>query len=261
MPIVGVVIPTHRFDGWLDESVTSALASTGVNVRVVVVANGLAELAPRDWAQDPRVTLLHFTEALGSGGAMIPGLDALDTEFVARLDADDRMRPDRLVQQAQYLSEHPDTPLVATAVQRITEAGKPAGSIRMPTGDDVRRHLVLANRLVHSSYLIRRSALDHVGGYKPEHLQMDDYDLALRLAQLGPIAVLPQELTEYRVHTDQVSRGAKPRGEYIDRVIKLRKALGKTLGMSWLGVAARNLVWQAIQYTRYYRITKPGHEY
>lgn len=257
---IGVVIPTHRFDDWLNEAVISTLASEGVSVRVVVVVNGLDDLSEASWISDERVTLLHFAEPLGPSGAMLPGLACLDTEFIARLDADDRMLPQRLKTQAQYLHEHPETHLVATRVRRITETGTPAGSIKMPAGADVRRHLILANRLVHSSFMMRREAMIQAGGYKAEHEQMEDYDLALRLARLGPIAVLPEELTEYRLHEAQVSRGARPRGEHITRILHLRRQLGKELGMSRASIGARNLLWRTVQFTRYYGITKPGHE-
>ena len=258
---VGVIIPTHRFDAWLDEAVTSTLASKDVDFQLVVVANGIAEVAHRPWIDDERVTLLHFPEPLGSGGAMLPGLGELTTDFVARLDADDRMLPARLHTQATYLIEHPDTHLVCTTVRRITESGADAGAVRIPTGRDVRRKLVFWNPLVHSSYMMRRESLIRVGGYDPRHKQMDDYDLALRLSQLGAVAVLPEELVEYRLHSDQISRGAKPRGEHIDRVITLRKKLGKSLGMNWFSIWVRTLIWRGVQFTRYYRLTKPGHEY
>jgi len=259
-PQVGVVIPTHRFDHWLDEAVESSIASIGVTIQIVVVANGLDRITERPWMSDDRISILHFTEALGPGGAMLPGLAHLDTEFVARLDADDRMLPERLARQVDYLQAHPETPLVTTSVRRISETGSNEGLIRMPTGPDVRQHLILANRLVHSSFLMRRKSIEEAGSYQPNQLQMEDYDLALRLARLGPIAVLPEVLTEYRIHPGQISKGAKPRGEHIERVLQLRRQLGEDLGMSRLGVGSRNLLWRLVQFTRYYGLTRPGHQ-
>ncbi len=261
LPRVGVVIPTHRFDAWLDEAVDSVLESKYVTFQLIVVANGLREVEDKSWTTDSRVTLLHFQHALGPSGAMLPALEILDTEFIARLDADDRMLPNRLFEQATYLVEHPQSPLVGTGVERIREDGQTAGFIRMPTGDDVRRQLVLTNTVVHSSFMMRRAALDSVGGYDPIHAQMEDYDLLLRLARIGPIAVLSEPLTQYRLHSGQISRGARPHGEHIKRITELRKRLGEELGMYSPGVWARNLLWRIVQFTRYYRITKPAHEY
>lgn len=261
MTVVGVVIPTHRADGWLDEAVESVLASRGVEVRVVVVANGMAEFPHRPWLDDRRIRLIHKIEPLGPTRAMILGVQNCATEFVARLDADDRMLPERLAAQVARLDAQPAAPMVGTATRRISADGAPAGSIRMPVGDDVRHHLILSNTVPHSSVMMRRASLESIGGYNAALEQMEDYDVILRLAQRGPIPVLADELTEYRLHDAQVSRGAKPRGAHIDLITRERARLGRALGMNAFAIGGRNVVWRAAQYARYYRVTRPGHEY
>lgn len=261
MSIVDVIIPTHRADSWLDEAVLSALASADIDIGVIVVANGMPEAPVSSWREDSRVTIIHEQAALGPTHAMIRGIESGTSEFIARLDADDRMLPDRLATQVACLRRQADAPMVGTATRRIAEDGSAAGSIRIPTGNDVRRHLLLFNSVPHSSVMMRREALSDIGGYNAALAQMEDYEVILRLAQRGPIPVLADELTEYRLHSGQISRGAAPRGAHIEAVSRERRQLGKTLGMNGLGVSARDLVWKAAQYARHYRITKPGHEY
>lgn len=261
MSLVSVIVPAHRLDGWLDEAVESILDSTLEDLEVVVVLNGVPDLAPRTWLESDRIHLIHSVEPLGPTRAMIRGVEASRGEFVARLDADDRMRPERLAAQKDYLEHHPRVPLVGTAVRRITEGGEPAGSIRMPVGDDVRRHLLLSNTVPHSSVLMRRSSLVEAGGYDPALAQMEDYDVILRLAQRGPVAVLADELTEYRLHGGQISKGARPTGPHIEKIIRERRRLGRAIGVSPLATLARDVVWRAVQFTRYWQITRPGHEY
>lgn len=261
MTLVSVIVPAHRLDRWLDEAVESILASTIEDFEVVVVLNGVATVEPRSWMASAHVQLLHSPEPIGPTRAMIRGVEASGGEFIARLDADDRMRQDRLAAQVRYLERHPRTSLVGTAVRRITEDGSPAGSIRMPVGDDIRSHLLLSNTVPHSSVMMRRSALVEVGGYNPALSQMEDYDVILRLAQCGPVGVLSDELTDYRLHGGQISRGAKPTGAHITKVITERRRLGVVIGSPRIAVLARNLVWRAVQFTRYWQLTKPGHEY
>lgn len=258
---ISVVIPAHRIDRWLDEAVESALDSRDVDLEVVVVLNGMTELVARPWMTDDRVRVIHDPEPLGPTRAMIRGLDASSAEFVARLDGDDRMLPNRLSAQIAWLRDHPETPLVGTAVRRIDGEGHALGEVRMPTGDDVRRHLVLSNTVSHSSILVRRDALTAAGGYDDRLEQMEDYDVILRLARRGPVAVLPELLTDYRIHAGQISRGAAPRGPHIDAVIRGRRQLGAHLGMPALSIAARNIAWLAAQHLRHRGLIRPGHEY
>lgn len=258
---VSVIIPAHRLDRWLDEAVLSALASTNVEIEVVVVVNGVETIPSSSWVEDCRVTLIHKPAPLGPTGAMILGLQHTTGDYVARLDADDRMAPTRLFSQADYLDNHPLTHLVGTLVRRITPQGVDAGLIRMPSGQDVRRSLLLTNVVTHSSILIRREALDLVGGYNENLTQMEDYDVILRLGCQGEIAILPEALTEYRLHESQISRGARPTGKHVDTVIAGRRQLGRVLGISPIEVFFKNLLWRLVQFTRYSRLTKPGHEY
>lgn len=258
---VAVVIPAHRVDRWLDEAVASTLASAGVNFDVVVVVNGVDAIPDRPWMHHERVRTLHVAEALGPTLAMIHGLDATSAPYVARLDADDRMHPERLRRQVEWMKQHPDTPLVGTAARRIDENGDDRGAIRMPTGPDIRSHLVLSNTVPHSSVLMRRTDLDAIGGYDARLAQMEDYHVILRLAQRGPIAVLPDELTDYRIHDGQVSRGAGSSGAHIVAIIAERSRLGRVLGMSRLAVALRNVLWRAVQHARFHGLIRAGHEY
>ncbi len=258
---VAVIIPAHRVDRWLDEAIDSALASTDIAVQIVVVVNGTPTLPDRPWMHESAVTVLHSSEALGPTVAMIRGIEATSTVYIARLDADDRMQPDRLHRQREWLARHPESTLVGTATRRIGPDGEDLGAIRMPTGPDIRRHLVLSNTVVHSSVMMRRSDLESVGGYDARLSQMEDYHLILRLAQCGAVAVLPDDLTEYRLHPGQISRGAAPSGDHIDAVVSERSRLGRTLGMNTVGVWSRNTLWRIVQFARYHRLIRAGHEY
>lgn len=87
-----------------------------------------------------------------------------------------------------------------------------------------------------------------VGGYDPLQTQMDDYDLLLRLAVRGEVAILPSTLTDYRLHGAQMSRAVKPWGRYI-RVIRDRhRDLGAAIKIQATAARIRSLWWEAQQW-------------
>ena len=53
--------------------------------------------------------------------------------------------------------------------------------------------------------MIRRSALENIGGYRCQFRLAEDYDLWLRLIEEGQIANLPEPLVYYRKHPTQVT--------------------------------------------------------
>src|SRR4029077_6441580 len=60
--------------------------------------------------------------------------------------------------------------------------------------------------IVHPTAMMRREAVRRVGGYRPEFQWVEDLDLFLRLAEIGKLANLPDELLLYRQHTTSVNR-------------------------------------------------------
>lgn len=250
--LLSVVIPVGAVDEWLTESVESALAQTGVDLEVVAVFNNGAEV-PEDWSplNDPRVRVLYFPEPLGSGGAGQAGIDAARGEFFVRLDADDRMKPGRLKAQFDWLQEHPETVLVSSQVDWIDGVGQVTGSFKLPSGEDIRMSLLSLNVCPHSSWMGRMSTVRDVGGYDLNQHQMDDYDLLMRLGARGKVAILPKTLTEYRLHSGQMSRAVKPWGSYIRVITKRRRALGRAIGASGLQVAKARFWWETQQWMMY----------
>jgi succinoglycan biosynthesis protein ExoO len=84
----------------LAASVTSALAQQDVALEVIVVddasRDGTRAAAERLAAADPRVRVLGLERNGGPAAARNAALDAARGDWVAVLDADDAMRPDRL---------------------------------------------------------------------------------------------------------------------------------------------------------------------
>lgn len=257
---VSVVIPTVRLDRWLDEAVESALASVGVQVELLVVHDGVAPDPEKSWASDERVTIVHLPQRSGQAVGMDLAMARARHDLVARLDGDDLAAPDRLRRQSEFLDAHPEVVAIGSRAMRIDENGAELSELRIPAGDDIRRHLLLQNVVVHSSLMFRKDIVTGIGAYDKVLEQMDDYDLVLRLAAIGPIAVLDEVLTSYRVHSQQMSRGAAPYGPHIRRVVAGRRELRRRLGASRLRAAALNFAWIGMQYLRFYRILRPGYE-
>lgn len=257
---VSVVLPTVRLDPWLDDAVASVLASEDVEVELIVVHDGVAPDPTLPWARDPRVKLVHHSERRGLAQAIRSGMAVASHDLVARLDADDLARPERMRVQSAYLDENPDVVAVGSRLMRIDDTGREIGELVMAVGEDIRPHLLLQNVVAHSSLMLRAGIVNDIGGYNAEMRQMEDYDLLLRLALRGPIAVVDQILIYYRLHGDQMSRGAAPTGIHIDRVMAGRRELRGALGKSRLTSAVKDVAWRTVQFLRYYRLRRPGYE-
>lgn len=258
--MISVIMPTHRIDEYFDVAVRSILASEGVELELIIVFDAIpADVSSLPWHDDPRLVYVRTPMRSGPGGSMAYGLEVAQGEFIARMDSDDRSLASRLSAQVAYLNAHPDVVAVSCRTTRIDAHGSITGDIDLPFGPDIRPHLLLHNVIPHSTLVVRREALDNVGGYRADLAQMEDYALLLALSLEGPIAQFEDRLLEYRVHSTQVSAGAPPRGAHIDAVLAGRRKLGRHLGVSRIGVEVKNVIWIAVQHLRARGLRKPGH--
>jgi succinoglycan biosynthesis protein ExoO len=97
-PEVSIVIAAYNAEATLAEAIRSALGQNGVEVEIIVVNDashdGTAEIA-RSFSESA-VRLVDLARNRGPGGARNAGLKEARGQWVAVLDADDTMLPDRL---------------------------------------------------------------------------------------------------------------------------------------------------------------------
>ena len=77
--------------------------------------------------------------------------------------------------------------------------------------------MLVGNRVLHSTTMFRRDAVIGVGGYDPRWFPVEDYDLWLRLLQVGEFHALDTAEISYTVNPDGIS--ARHSGDQGDKVL------------------------------------------
>ena len=216
MPKISVLLPCYNAALTLQETLTSIDAQDFTDFEVLMVDDG-SEDETRDImtafaSRNARFRLLALEHA-GIIPALNHGLHACRGEYIARMDGDDLMHPQRLGLQAAFLDAHPDVTLVSSLVQ-----GFPAGQLRqgfkiyidwlnsLTTHADICRQIFVESPLCHPSVTFRKSAVIGLGGYQ-ERGWAEDYDLWLRMYLAGmQFAKLPQTMLQWREHPQRLTR-------------------------------------------------------
>jgi len=111
--------------------------------------------------------------------------------------------------QVAYMEDHPDCVLLGSWAQ-IMEVDRLVERFHRHPVDELmlRYQLLFNNPFVHSSVLLRRSALLEVGGYTtdPERQPPEDYELWSRLSRIGSVANIGEVLLTYREIPGSMSR-------------------------------------------------------
>ena len=203
MVALSVVLPVFNGEASLDEAISSITGQSFRDFELLVVddgsSDGSAAIAGRHAANDPRVKLLS-NPGKGLVAALNHGIEQASADLIARMDGDDVALPLRFERQVTRMAGEPDLLVLGTATIRIDENGKEL-EVAMPPADpaEVSRVLDRVNPIAHPTVVMRRAAVRAVGGYRKAYLRAEDYDLWLRLAEIGKLANLTEPLLRYRI--------------------------------------------------------------
>ncbi|MEO7458048.1 MAG: glycosyltransferase family A protein [Gemmatimonadaceae bacterium] len=215
MTRVSVVMPVFNGERWIAEAVKSVLSSTYRDFELLVLDDGSTDgsraAAIAAAASDPRVRVIPLEHG-GIAATRNAGLEHSRGEFIANLDADDAMFPERLGRQVAFLDAHPECVAVGTRSVVVNDDGIPVGIVgRYFTHEDIDRSLLQGNggAIGNDTAMIRKQVAIDVGRYSVNlRATGEDHDMWLRLAEAGRLVCVPDVLNRYRIHANNTSRGA-----------------------------------------------------
>jgi len=195
MPKVSVIMAVEGDHGFLSKAVESVLGQTLHDLQLIVVDSSADTEAVRSLfgIPDRRLMILSDKTGLGPGHSLNLALDKAAGDYIARMEADALSMPHRLEKQAAYLDAHPEVGLLGTAWQTIFEDGGTLKTCRAYGGKQA-PHL-----MCHGTAMMRRALLDKAGRYRDAFRWAYDYDVWLRLSELGEAAALDETLYRLRI--------------------------------------------------------------
>lgn len=206
--LVSVLMVTHDAGRFLAEAVASVRAQTHPWKELVLVdnasADGSVEAVRREWGERPGLTVIRSEVNLGPAGGACLGLPACRGEFVARLDADDVARPDRLAVQANFLRSRPDLGAVGSDAWCIDDVGRPLRPRLALRTDFLRRFGAgWESACPHSSLMFRRTEAE-ARFYNPTLGASEDFEWIEWLARRGRLGLVREPLVYYRMHDESL---------------------------------------------------------
>lgn len=206
MPRVTVLMAAYNAMAHLHEAVQSIQAQTYDDWKLIVVNDGSQDGTGEylDALDDPRIAIIH-QQNMGLAQSLNRALSECDSEYAARMDADDIAFPDRLAKQVQFLDEHPAVGLVGTQIQRLGESKVDGGSALPTTHQEIVDALMETHHaMCHPTIMCRTSIMKTVGGYWENGLG-EEWDLFLKIGEKTELANLNEVLLSYRIHTGSLN--------------------------------------------------------
>jgi glycosyltransferase involved in cell wall biosynthesis len=196
---IAVVIPTRNGAGFIAETLRSAIAQTRPPARIVVVDDGSTDDTTSVVSALDQVDLLVNPDR-GASRARAIGVAATESDYIAFLDHDDMWHPHHLERLAGLLDQAPH-PLAYSEVRTFTGAlGQVSEGVPSPQLVDLWNTFPVSPVGGPSRVVVRRSALEQIGGWPDWNRVPTDMYVWFRLADIGEFVWWPAVTVGWRRH-------------------------------------------------------------
>jgi len=257
--LVSVLFTSFNHLDYLEAAWRSVWSQTVREQMEVIVLDDGSTDGSREWLAgqpEPCVRLFHERN-LGTYGSLNAGIAVARGAYLAVLNDDDVWAPTKLERQIERLEARPRAGLSHTGGRFIDGDGQ-THSLERPmgfawprsSGGDVLAEMVGFNRVIASSAVVRRAAVDEVGGFNASFYGFGDWEMWLRVVRRWEADYVDEPLTEYRVHGTNAAHATERMAAESSRIrewiatwdaepeMKARAGMRRALGLNWASLGA-----------------------
>lgn len=199
--LVSVIMPAYKATGTLDQAVTSVINQSWPNWELLIVEDGSEDGTlekAMSWAEvDRRIKVFSNGTNMGVSAARNRALDHARGDYVAFLDSDDFLMPEKIRIQIEYM-QNTGAKFTYTSYQRMREGGM--ANVVIPPIDVDYGRMLKGSVIAIMTGMIARPLIEGVRFHDIGH---EDYLFWLNILQKTDKAVrvpTPEPLAVYRIH-------------------------------------------------------------
>jgi hypothetical protein len=190
------------------------------DLRVLIIDDAspddTAEVAAALAREDPRVEVVSHSENRGHIATYNEGIEWASGDYLLLLSADDYLTPGALQRAASFMDTHPDVGLTYGRRIEFRPGDPPPLLSAEPQGygrqiwngaDFVKFACATGRNLVPTATVVVRTAIQKaLGGYRRELPHAGDFEMWLRFAAHGPVAMIDVPQAVQRIHDRNMSK-------------------------------------------------------
>lgn len=197
-----IVIPTYNSQFFISNAIKSAVNQNYDKdlYEIIVVDDGSTdntELVMKSVLEANLADIKYFKKKNGgTASARNYGVEKSNGEYIAFLDADDTYTPNKLGMSITLLEKHENVGIVYSD---YVEKYPDRSVIRLKENFNIDR--LFSECTISTNSVVRKSALEKVGGFDETFKYVEDYDLWCRIIMSGFFALrIPEVLFVYNSH-------------------------------------------------------------
>lgn len=208
----------YNCENTLDEAIQSLLDQTNQQWKLIMCDDGSKDNTykkAKSYAEQyENIILIQNDKNMGLNYTLNHCLEYVDTEYVARMDADDISLPTRLEKEINFLDDHHEYAIVSTPMIYFDEHGY--FRVGKGNGEVIKSDFIKGTPFCHAPCMVRSEAYRKVKGYTVAEklLRVEDYHLWYKMYLNGYRGYNLKEPL-YKMRDD---RNAKNRRKYKYRI-------------------------------------------
>jgi len=217
---ITIGLPFYNNESTLELAIKSVLIQSHKDFELILINDGSTDSSLKVAQQftDPRIKLISD----GNNKGLIFRLNQIaglaNGEYLARMDGDDIMLPERIEKQLSFLLKNKDVDVIDTGTYLITQEGKPAGKRGLTDLNCNAKNILRHALLLHPS-IVGKTKWFLDNPYDPEYVRAEDYELWCRTFRHTKFGRLKEPLHLYREGKINVKNYLKSSGT-IRKIIK-----------------------------------------
>lgn len=203
---VSVYIPAYNASKYIERAVESVLSQDMADLDVCIANDGSRDgtlaLLERLYANEPRVRWVDNANG-GIGFASNTAIRMSRSLYIGQLDSDDCLKPGAVRRLSEYLDEHASVVCAYASCERIDAAGAYLqDEYSWPVFS---REKMMITSIAHHFRMFRRQAWERTTGFREDIVNGVDYDIFLKLSEVGEFHHIDEKLYQRRWHGENTS--------------------------------------------------------
>jgi glycosyltransferase involved in cell wall biosynthesis len=183
-PLITVGLSFYNNEKTLANAIKSVLLQTYSNFELILIDDGSTDssydVACIFACFDKRIKLIRGGENKGLIFRLNQIIDLAEGKYMARMDSDDMMMPEKLHRQMDFLIKNDTIDIIDTAAYTINEKDEPTGMRKLIDVSSWDRKKVLKKRLFFHPTIIAKTSWYRQNKYDENFVRSEDFELWCR---------------------------------------------------------------------------------
>ena len=215
-PVISIILPVYNAAQTIETAVKSCLNQSFSDFELILIDDGSTDETTKVLngliEKDERIRIF-FNKHEGIVPSLNFGIVESNGKYIARMDADDVMYPERIAQQVESLEKNSGIGLVSCLVEHGGDAKSQEGYAThvhwinsILTSEEIALNRFVESPIAHPSVMFRKELVERHGNYRAGDFP-EDYELWLRWMDAGvEMGKVPRQLLFWNDLSGRLSR-------------------------------------------------------